>query len=530
MKKKKRLLREGKLRERCQEPLHFACNECGEPFSQADWQNNSGYCPACMDGSPAGCASCATCKENHEELKYDPQGPIETKPRPCHSVAVFERTGKVVFDPSGESEGHDIIPPQPAPVPAPSEKEHPPKPGPKPSPSPHQPFYIDIVVTCIGTAVGLFFAGFGIPTDGLRDPSLAYAAGIAVLTAFLTLKLCRSRFKPGKKKPGKMTTSVMLAVLVLITSFYSLQQHTDLLLSELILYTSLVACASYSLTRLAFKRVSILLALASTLIAGYLFATTHWVTPSSTFKPDTSQPEKSELDSSQPKTSPPDTSQLGTATIVSPPEDFSTSEALQAADSPAETLRDTAQSRGATAHSGEVFTIHKGQEYVSINGKIHLLDLPYEKIQIAPKLYPLIKPQRDIFRDYEKALTQLLKARTQAELAENYREFLAWKKENGQSETTAAALAEEEFKKLNRSVEGVKQVHYTGIGQVLRSGRAYRMKIDTIIEQYRHWHRQSIATSEQTFDPNLPWDELRADFEDQLTRVRNNLAKFPKRL
>ena len=486
MEKKKRLLRDGKLQKRCEEQLLFTCNFCGERLSQADWQLENGICPVCMEGSPTGCAFCATCKAPLEQLSYDLQAPIETKPRSCHSVAVFEKTGKVVFDPSGESDGHEIIP-KSKPAPTSPEKESPPRPlpSPKPTASPHEPLCIDIVLTCIGASVYLFFAAFGVPEDWLHDRSIAYTGGIAAFTAIIALKLCRSRLKTKRTKPGRTLPCLILAALTAITTFYSLEQSTGLNTTEVFLYTTSVFLSSYSISRLAFHRLSILLTLASVLTAGYCYETTQ------------SGQKLVTID--------------GGITVAEP-----------------------------------LSIIGNGPRYISddtSDGVPNPPDLQY-KIQIAPKLYPLIKQQYYIFRDYQEALEQLLKAPKNEKLADNYRSFLAWKNEYQEFENTMTQLVDQKFESLSRGAGEDEQLDYKAIDHVLKSGRALRVKIDYLIKKYQGSYRhdletnlmieiyrgsywQDLETNETAFEPHFPWDELKADFQKELVRIRDNLRKFP---
>lgn len=85
------LIASGKLKHRCSEAVRYACNTCGETFTDEQWIAE-GVCPACAEGSPATPAYCSLCQR---EVSDANQGGEHT----CHSISVWREEGKCVFDP-----------------------------------------------------------------------------------------------------------------------------------------------------------------------------------------------------------------------------------------------------------------------------------------------------------------------------------------------------------------------------------------------------------------------------------------------
>lgn len=88
------LLRKGKLKKKCSEPLVYACDTCGELFARERWANEKDTCPACSEGTPVAIPHCLSCSKKLEETFADSEG----VQRNCHSVALFRETGKCIFD------------------------------------------------------------------------------------------------------------------------------------------------------------------------------------------------------------------------------------------------------------------------------------------------------------------------------------------------------------------------------------------------------------------------------------------------
>jgi formylglycine-generating enzyme required for sulfatase activity len=106
-KKEQRLLSDGNLKDKCEESFHYLCDTCGEIFSAQVWKESGNECPACAEGGPVQQGICQLCNCEIEGIDLHWQGGMH----PCKSREVFKNSGKVVFDPSGHSDGWEDDPP-----------------------------------------------------------------------------------------------------------------------------------------------------------------------------------------------------------------------------------------------------------------------------------------------------------------------------------------------------------------------------------------------------------------------------------
>ena len=81
-------IRSGRVRENCSEELLLKCNYCGSESNQTVWTTENGVCSDCGEGSPLPQGTCTRCHRPSEASAGE---------RSCHSIAVYQETGKILF-------------------------------------------------------------------------------------------------------------------------------------------------------------------------------------------------------------------------------------------------------------------------------------------------------------------------------------------------------------------------------------------------------------------------------------------------